>query len=247
MSFQLSVIGFWFLVFNNGVFEGNFKLMENFDKVNNIFLTKDTNLKVNNGCPKAESRKPTTESLNLKGLILSGGMSTRMGTEKRLLNYHGKSQEQYLYELMKPFCDEVFVSINANQQTELPFIQDIEIAVKSPIVGIFSAFQQFPESAWLVIACDMPLVSQETIEFLLKNRNPDKYATAFENPEEHFPEPLLTIFEAKFYEPLMEFIKKGNKATIRLLQSLDIELLQVPDAQMLKNVNTLEEFRSFQR
>ncbi|MET3129251.1 molybdopterin-guanine dinucleotide biosynthesis protein A [Arcicella rosea] len=197
--------------------------------------------------PKSDDRNPTSDIPKPKGLILSGGMSTRMGTEKRLLNYHGKSQEQYLYELMKPFCDEVFVSINAHQQTELPYIQDVELAVKSPIVGIFSAFQQFPESAWLIIACDMPLVSQETIDFLLKNRNPEKYATAFENPEEQFPEPLLTIFEAKFYEPLQVFIQQEKKSTMRLLQSLDIELLQIPDAKMLKNVNTSEEFRSFQQ
>ncbi|MEY4938093.1 MAG: hypothetical protein RIS64_4454, partial [Bacteroidota bacterium] len=148
--------------------------MENFDNENNTLLTKGSN-------QKGDNRNPKSEIPNPKGLILSGGMSTRMGREKRLLNYHGKSQEQYLYELMKPFCDEVFVSINASQQTELPYIQDLELSVKSPIVGIYSAFQQFPDSAWLIIACDMPLVSQETIEFLIQNRNPKKYATAFEN------------------------------------------------------------------
>ncbi|MBB6005008.1 NTP transferase domain-containing protein [Arcicella rosea] len=196
--------------------------------------------------PKSESSELRAHSYKLNALILSGGKSTRMGTEKRLLNYHGKTQEQYLYDLLKPFCNEVFVSINANQKTELPYIQDLELSVKSPIVGIYSAFQQFPDTAWLVLACDMPLVSEETIEFLINNRNPEKYATAFENPEEHFPEPLLTIFEAKFFEPLQVFIQQEKKSTMRLLQSLDIALLQVPDAKMLKNINTVEEFRSFQ-
>lgn len=196
--------------------------------------------------PMTEIRNPKSEIYKLNALILSGGKSTRMGTEKRLLNYHGKTQEQYLYDLLKPFCDEVFVSINANQKTELPYIQDLELSVKSPIVGIYSAFQRFPESAWLVVACDMPLVSEETIAFLLNNRNQDKYATAFENPEEHFPEPLLTIFEAKFFEPLQVFIQQEKKSTMRLLQSLDIALLQIPDAKMLKNINTVEEFSSFQ-
>lgn len=195
---------------------------------------------------KSQISNLKAHSSQLNALILSGGKSTRMGAEKRLLNYHGKTQEQYLYDLLKPFCDEVFVSINANQQTELPYIQDLVLTVKSPIVGIYSAFQQYPDTAWLVVACDMPLVSAETIEFLLKNRNPEKYATAFENPEEHFPEPLLTIFEAKFFEPLQVFIQQEKKSTMRLLQSLDIELLQIPDAKMLKNINTAEEFSSFQ-
>ena len=179
--------------------------------------------------------------LSINGLILSGGLSTRMGEEKRLINYHGKSQEEYLFELIKPYCSEVYISINRNQISNLPHIFDLDLSVQSPIVGIISAFDKKPETAWLVVACDMPFVNQGVIKYLIKNRNPEKFATAFENSEEYFPEPLLTIYEPEIYEKLQKAVEQGMKSPRRILQNLEIELLQISDKQVLININTLSE------
>ena len=175
----------------------------------------------------------------INGLILSGGLSTRMGEDKRLIKYHDKTQEQYLFDLLTPYCSEVYVSINQSQQTDLPHIFDLNLSVKSPIVGIVSAFDKNSETAWLVVACDMPFINQEVIEHLIKHRNPEKFATAFENPEEHFPDPLLTIYEPKIYEKLQEAINQGKKSPMKVLQNLEIELLEVFDNKILMNINTV--------
>jgi molybdenum cofactor guanylyltransferase len=178
---------------------------------------------------------------HISALILSGGQSSRMGEEKRLINYHGKPQEQYLFNLLSNYFPEVYVSINQNQTTELPYIKDLDLPIKSPMVGIVSAFNYNPNVAWLVVACDMPFVDEKTIEFLLKNRNSEKYATAFENLEEHFPEPLLTIYEPRIFPKLQEAIHQGKKSPMKVLQNLDVELLQEFDNQWIANINTIEE------
>ena len=162
---------------------------------------------------------------SISGLILSGGQSSRMGSEKRLINYHGKTQEQYLFDLLSNYFSEVYVSINQHQRTELPYIQDLDLPIKSPLVGIVSAFNQNPNVAWLVVACDMPFVSEKTIDFLLKHRNSERYATAFENPDECFPEPLLTIYEPSTFPKLQEAINQGKKSPMKILQDLEIKLL----------------------
>lgn len=177
----------------------------------------------------------------ISALILSGGLSSRMGEEKRLIDYHGTTQEQYLFDLLKLYCSEVYISINQKQSTDLPHIQDLDLPIKSPIVGILSAFQQNPNTAWLVVACDMPFVSEKTVECLLQYRNPEKYATAFENPDEHFPEPLLTIYEPKINPNLQEAVNQGKKSPMKVLQSLDVQLIKDFDSQWIKNVNTVEE------
>ncbi|MEA5461039.1 NTP transferase domain-containing protein [Arcicella sp. LKC2W] len=179
--------------------------------------------------------------ISFSALILSGGLSSRMGEEKRLIHYHGKTQEQYLFDLLNSYCSDVYVSINQNQTTNLPHIQDLDLPIKSPMVGILSAFQKNPNMAWLVVACDMPFVDKKTIEFILQHRKPEKYATAFENPEEHFPEPLLTIYEPKIYPNLQEAVNQGKKSPMKILQSLDIELIKNFDFQWIKNINTVEE------
>ena len=175
----------------------------------------------------------------VNGLILSGGLSTRMGEDKRLIKYHNKTQEQHLFDLLTPYFSEVYVSINQNQKTDLPHIFDLDLSIKSPIVGIISAFNKNSETAWLVVACDMPFINQEVIEYLTRNRNPEKFATAFENPEEYFPEPLLTIYEPKIYEKLQEAINQGKKSPMKVLQNLEIELLEVFDNKILMNINTV--------
>jgi molybdenum cofactor guanylyltransferase len=182
--------------------------------------------------------------ITINGLILSGGLSTRMGEDKRLIQYHGKSQEEYLFEILSPYCSEVYVSLNKNQTTDLPHIFDIDLPIKSPIVGVISAFEKHSETAWLIVACDMPFVNQEVIEYLIKHRNPEKFATAFLNPEEHFPEPLLTIYEPRIFPELQEAVNQGKKSPMKVLESLQVELLKVIDSEVLVNVNTVLERRN---
>ena len=186
-------------------------------------------------------------NLSISALILSGGLSSRMGEEKRLIHYHNKTQEQYLFDLLKPYCSEVYVSINQHQTTDLPHIQDLDLPIKSPILGIISAFENNPNTAWLVVACDMPFIVEKTIAFLLQHRNPEKFATAFENPEAFFPEPLLTIYEPKVYQNLQNAINQGKKSPMKVLQNLDIELIKDFDIQWIKNINTVEERTIIQR
>jgi molybdenum cofactor guanylyltransferase len=180
-------------------------------------------------------------NLTISALILSGGQSSRMGEEKRLINYHGKTQEQYLFDLLSNYFSVVYVSINQNQTTDLPYIQDLDLPIKSPMVGIVSAFTYNPNVAWLVVACDMPFVDEIAIEFLLKHRNSEKFATAFGNPDEHFPEPLLTIYEPRIFPQLQEAMHQGKKSPMKVLQNLDIELLQEFDSQWIMNINTVKE------
>jgi molybdenum cofactor guanylyltransferase len=181
----------------------------------------------------------TDIKIPINGIILSGGLSTRMGEDKRLIDYHGRTQEQYIFDLISPYCSEVYASINQNQTTDLPHIFDLDLSVKSPLVGILSAFEKHPKTAWLVLACDMPFINQEVIEYLINHRNTKKFATAFLNPEEHFPEPLLTIYEPKILKKLQEAINQGKKSPMKILQNLDVELLEVINNQMLMNINTI--------
>jgi molybdopterin-guanine dinucleotide biosynthesis protein A len=178
----------------------------------------------------------------MNGLILVGGQSVRMGTDKSQLSYHGKPQWQYLYDLLLPFCQKTYLSCRQNQKdnfTNCPLL--IDTYETGPIGGILSAFEQNPNEAWLVVACDMPFVNEKTIGFLIQNRNPIQIATAFQNPETQLPEPLLTIWEPATYLFLQEAYAKGQRSPFRLLQHSDVNLIKCPQPDWLRNVNTTEE------
>jgi molybdopterin-guanine dinucleotide biosynthesis protein A len=140
------------------------------------------------------------------GLVLAGGKSVRMGEDKGQINYHGKPQREFAADLLRPLCEQVFISCRVDQMEEIDSEYDLlpdTFTGLGPFGAIMSAFREYPDHAWLVIACDLPLLNAQTLGFLLKNRNPSKTASAFNNPVSQFPEPLIAIWEPKAYPALL--------------------------------------------
>ncbi|MCB0653402.1 MAG: NTP transferase domain-containing protein [Saprospiraceae bacterium] len=174
------------------------------------------------------------------GLVLAGGKSTRMGQDKGLIDYHGKPQREFAADLLKPYCEQVFISCREDQLHEIDSAYELlpdTFTGLGPYGAILSAFRAYPDHAWLVIACDLPLLNQETIAFLLKNRNESKTASAFISPVNQFPEPLIAIWEPKAYPVLFQFLAQGYSCPRKVLINSDVKLLNVPDEKTLINVN----------
>jgi molybdopterin-guanine dinucleotide biosynthesis protein A len=183
----------------------------------------------------------------MNGLVMAGGLSTRMGQDKSDLIYTDKPQRQVVFELLQKYCAEVWVSCRPSQiekwKDNLSYLPDNQVDI-GPMAGLLRAFEYAPHEAWLVMACDMPWVNAEVLDFLVQNRNADKLATAFQNPQAQFPEPLLTIWESGSYEFLQTAWQNTHFSLRKLLQTLDIQLISFPKPALLRNVNTWEEYES---
>jgi molybdenum cofactor guanylyltransferase len=174
----------------------------------------------------------------LNGLVLTGGKSVRMGIDKSELAYFGKPQRQHVYDMLSPLCRQVFVSVNEEGQAALntPTLKDRFIGI-GPMGGILTALQSNPDAAWLVLACDLPYLTRNTLQFLIEHRNPSKLATAFYEPNGTFPEPLITIWEPRSYAVLLQALSQGYSCPRKVLINSNVEMLQVPHVQELTNVN----------
>jgi molybdopterin-guanine dinucleotide biosynthesis protein A len=177
----------------------------------------------------------------IKALVLAGGKSQRMGQDKSQIQYFGKPQTIHLYDLLKTYIDDVFVSTTpkATDDWDLPVLPDTFTGL-GPYGAILSAFREDPNSAWLVIACDLPFVEGATIEKLLMERDPSKYATAFHNVETNFPDPLITLWEPKAYSRLFQFLAQGYSCPRKVLINSDIKSIEALGS-WLRNVNSPEE------
>lgn len=180
----------------------------------------------------------------LNGLVLAGGHSLRMGRDKGAMDWHGKPQREYVADLLAPLCAETFISCRAGQETALqsayPALTDT-FADLGPYGAILSAFRHAPDRAWLVVACDLPLLDAATLDFLLNNRRPLHTATAFESPFDQMPEPLITIWEPKSYAVLLSFLAQGYSCPRKVLLNSDAQILKAESPEKLTNVNTPEE------
>ena len=175
----------------------------------------------------------------LKALILKGGKSQRMGEDKSRLAYHGVPQEEYLKNIFLEMGIEAFVSESQSTNTENTIIDTF--TGLGPYGGILSAFREDPNSAWLVIACDLPLIGLKEIQHLVNHRNIYKSATACYNPETDFPDPLFTIWEPRAYSILLHYLSQGYSCPRKVLINEDIELVQLENPGILRNCNTPEE------
>ena len=190
--------------------------------------------------------KESNKQPQLYGLVLAGGKSVRMGHDKSIIKWHGPKQRYYMADLLKSVCTNVFISCRPEQQDEIdpkyPVIPD-SYTGSGPMTGILSAFKAYPDAAWLVTACDLPLLDTATLEYLIDNRDANGIATTFESPFDALPEPLITIWEPAGYEVLLSFLANDFTCPRKVLirNSERVNMLKAPNPDALTNANTPED------
>lgn len=179
------------------------------------------------------------------GLVLAGGASRRMHTDKATIQYNGQTQLQRAFALLSKLCERTFVSVRSDQVNDparvaFPQIVDVLTDV-GPLAGITAAQAQHPNVAWLIMACDLPFISEETLQYLIKHRDTAKLATAFRSTHDDLPEPLCAIWEPASVNRVNEWIASGQKCPRKLLINSDTRLLEQPQPNALDNINTPDE------
>jgi molybdenum cofactor guanylyltransferase len=175
----------------------------------------------------------------MKGLILCGGKSSRMQQDQSLIAYHGMPQWQYLYTLLQRFVPEVYIS---GRDFGVPVIYDC-VPGGGPSVGLLSAHAAFPSSAWLVLACDLPLISAQSIGLLVDSRDASLDATAFISSFNGYPEPLIAIWEPSGLSLLAHNFAGGYNCPRKAMMKGTVKLLENPFVEEQFNANTQEEMQ----
>ena len=180
----------------------------------------------------------------LRGLILAGGRSRRMGTDKGLIDYHGRAQVGWLAELLGEYCASVQVSVGPRQDRigaygSMATVVDLEPGL-GPAGGLNSAWKTSPDAAWLLVAVDMPLLDRATLTALNAGRSAKHLATAFRHPDGAL-EPLCTIWEPAARVLLERRLEQGDASLRRLLQSGSVRVLTPTLPEALSSVDSPED------
>ncbi len=196
----------------------------------------------------APSERAATGAAPLYGLVLAGGRSTRMQRDKAALEYAGRTQLERAVELLTPLVGRVFVSVRPDQTADplrARFRQIVDSGeAEGPIAGIIAAQSRHPDAAWLVLACDLPLLDRETLAHLLRSRRPERQATAYRSSHDGLPEPLCAIYEPSSREGIRAHVASGRDCPRKFLINADTALLGQPEPGALDNVNTPSEYGS---
>ncbi|MBA4166642.1 MAG: molybdenum cofactor guanylyltransferase [Chitinophagaceae bacterium] len=137
------------------------------------------------------------------GVILCGGKSSRMGTDKGLLQLDSKTWAKTAFDKMTALQVPVVLSVNDNQFNYYSslfspgqLIKDSgKLQVKGPLCGVLSVHLQYPSEDLMVLACDMPLLAPSMLGQLL-NAHAHHAAQSFFFTNAGNPEPLCAIYTA---------------------------------------------------
>ncbi len=185
---------------------------------------------------------------NTAALIMCGGQSERMGTDKSMINYHGLPQCYHLYNMAKKVFSDVYLSVNEFQSKKIEpiykfSVDDADKNNHGPMAGLLTAMGKFPGRSFFVMGCDYPFLKKDYIQFFISWIKDSSRPACFYNPLTAIEEPLLAFYPANFYNTLKAEFSYGNRSLKKFLQDENALKIIPWDVNSITSVDTTEEYQ----
>jgi len=145
-------------------------------------------------------------------IILAGGQSSRMGTDKALLDFYGKTNIERVRDSLREIFTETLLVTN-NQEAyrflNLRMVSDNYLG-KGPIAGIQAGLSASTENVNFIVACDMPFLSVPLVHYLVEQIGDNDIIVPSINGKLH---PMFSVF-TKSVLPEIEINIAANKLRI---------------------------------
>lgn len=177
--------------------------------------------------------------------ILAGGNSTRMGKNKALLDYQGKT---FLERIRDELCDlgEVLISAadkGIYEKYGCRVLYDEQTSF-GPLAGIYQLLKAAKTEYVFVCAVDMPFLKKELVSYMQNYLSSD-YDCYCIVDEEH-THPLCAIYSKRMLPLIEELIAEDKHRLIALLDRAATKYIPLEmtcfDKKVVQNINTKEEY-----
>ena len=180
----------------------------------------------------------------ISGIVLAGGMSSRMGTDKGLLKLQNKLLIEYPLVVLQGYCDELLISSNKKHydHLQLKVVADIHTSI-GPMAGLYACLLASKNQHNLFLACDMPFVDNEIMELLLKQK--DNYQ-AIVLSINGWALPVCSYYKKSILGVLEKCIEQGKYSLQHLLKTVNTLVIEIEDPELrakLLNINTPDEYQ----
>lgn len=195
-----------------------------------------------------------------EGFVLTGGKSSRMKTDKAFLKFNGETFLERAFKTLSPICEgRVKIVLNQNQSPEnfssFTYVRDI-FPERGALGGIHAALVNSKSEWTIVLACDLPLVINETISDLSKIALDSAIHTAAIVPKQSDGriQPLCAFYRSVWCLPRLEkLLQTENSASVRDFLNListaytEINKPTFLNESPLFNVNTPEDYKHLKK
>lgn len=179
--------------------------------------------------------------------ILAGGKNSRMGKDKALLDFNGKTFIGRIAEaLSQQFSPLVIVSDYRDRYCflKLPVYSDV-FKNCGPLGGIYSVLKNIQGEVFIT-SCDTPFINRNVIQRLIDARG-DEDVTVFSINDSI--QPLCGIYNSRILPVLEEHLKAKQFSVVKFLEEVRMAHLDLPPNNnanhALLNINTPEEYAQY--
>lgn len=178
--------------------------------------------------------------MNIPCVILCGGKSSRMGSDKALLPFPVEPLAIFMSKKMKKIFPKVYLSLknpNPFHSYGVDFIQEggSEFA---PMIGIKEAFEQLESDKIFFISVDTPFITEKVIHTLIAE-SIEGVVYAKDNHKEHY---LCGVYSRISYDILLNLIKKQDYKMSCFINLLSHKCINFQDPEIFSNLNTHEHY-----
>lgn len=203
---------------------------------------------------------------NFSIIINAGGKSTRMGTDKALLDLGGKPLIEHILEQTTGLGDQIIVTNTPTQYAYLglPMASDL-LPDKGALGGLYTCLQAATQLYVLVLACDMPFVNRPLLEHMMSlapefeavvpritpapSLDPSPIGKITNGRGAGVAEPFRAIYNKACLDPIRRALDSGKMRMISFFPDIQLRWVEEeeikqfdPELLTFKNCNTPEEF-----
>ncbi|MGB7843703.1 MAG: molybdenum cofactor guanylyltransferase [Salinimicrobium sp.] len=182
---------------------------------------------------------------DITGIILSGGKSSRMGTDKGLLHLGGKPFVLYSILAMEPLVSQTLI-ISNNPDYDVFKLKRVEDIIKDagPLAGIFTGLHHSKTAYNLVLSCDIPLIKTEVLEQLIEAQDGKSDIIQIVSNGKHMP--LIALYHKRCETIFHELLNNGERRLHVALNQCTVKnvVLNSDKNFLTTNVNTPEELKT---
>ncbi|WP_077215125.1 molybdenum cofactor guanylyltransferase [Bacillus dakarensis] len=158
------------------------------------------------------------------GIILAGGKSTRMGTNKALLDINGKKVIERIIDELRHNVNNMIIVTNSFEDykfLQLPMVKD-RYKGMGPLAGIHAGLSASDTERNLIVACDMPFVSPALGTLLLEELS--EYQAVVPEIEGQL-HPLFAAYRKDVQEEIEEALKREQLRIRSFFDRIHVKIL----------------------
>ncbi|WP_367949367.1 molybdenum cofactor guanylyltransferase [Bacillus sp. FJAT-29790] len=192
------------------------------------------------------------KKLRATGIIIAGGKSSRMGTNKALLKINGKTVIEIIAKELEKTVSDIIIVTNTFEDYQFLGLRMVEDQWKGmgPLAGIHAGLELSSTDKNLIVACDMPFISSEIGKDLLKLLEDYQAAVPRISGQLH---PLFAAYRKEVQGEICKSLERQQLQIWKFLQSVDTKIVTEDDLRKLDlpykdhhffNMNHPEEFEA---